>query len=75
VLVIYLASVALVLFAWREAGLKLAFLPFAALYLALLVRQALRLRLDDPAGALRLFKSNTWAGLALFTAIVAGGAL
>jgi 4-hydroxybenzoate polyprenyltransferase len=75
VLGIYLASVTLVLFAWREAGLGLAFLPLAAVYLALLLRQALRLRMDDPAGALKLFQSNTLAGLVLFAAIVAGGVI
>jgi 4-hydroxybenzoate polyprenyltransferase len=75
VLVIYLASVALALLAWREAGLRLAFLPLAGVYLAVLVRQPLKLRLSDPAGALALFRSNTWAGLVLFAAIVAGGVL
>ncbi len=35
--------------------------------------QARRVKVDDGALALRLFKSNTWAGLILFAAIVAGG--
>jgi 4-hydroxybenzoate polyprenyltransferase len=72
VLLFYLASVATALIAWREAGLGLGFLPVAAVYAGQLVWQALRLRLTDPAGALRLFKSNTLAGLILLAAIVAG---
>ena len=73
VLTFYLASVAVALFAWREAGLGLGFLAVVALYAGQLVWQALKLRLNDPAGALRLFKSNTVAGVILFAAIVAGG--
>ena len=38
----------------------------------MLSRQAKRLRMDDPAGALALFKSNTWAGVVLFVALAAG---
>jgi 4-hydroxybenzoate polyprenyltransferase len=72
VLLFYLASVALALLAWREAGLGLGFLPLAALFAAQLVWQALSLRMDDPARALRLFKSNTLAGLLLFAALAAG---
>jgi 4-hydroxybenzoate polyprenyltransferase len=72
VLLVYLACVAVALLAWRAAGLGLGFLPFAALFAGHLVWQALRLRMDDPKGALRLFKSNTLAGLLLFCAIVAG---
>jgi 4-hydroxybenzoate polyprenyltransferase len=34
--------------------------------------QARRLRIDDPTGALRLFKSNRDAGLILALALVAG---
>jgi 4-hydroxybenzoate polyprenyltransferase len=34
--------------------------------------QVRRVRLDDPLRALRLFRSNTWAGLLLFVAIVMG---
>ncbi|MDP3299857.1 MAG: hypothetical protein Q8M38_07140, partial [Phenylobacterium sp.] len=37
-----------------------------------LSRQAAQVRLDDPAGALALFKSNSLAGLALFLALIAG---
>jgi 4-hydroxybenzoate polyprenyltransferase len=32
----------------------------------------MRLRVDDPVGALRLFRSNTLAGLILFAALIAG---
>lgn len=51
--------------------------PFAyaglVLYAAhLLVWQATRVRTDDPALALKLFRSNTWAGVILFVAIAAG---
>jgi 4-hydroxybenzoate polyprenyltransferase len=38
----------------------------------MLARQVLRVRLDDPARALRLFKSNREAGLLLFLALLAG---
>ena len=48
------------------------FLPLAAIYAVHLSRQAARLKLDDPVGALTLFRSNTWAGAVLFAALVAG---
>jgi 4-hydroxybenzoate polyprenyltransferase len=48
------------------------FLLLAAAFAAHLMIQARRLRIDDPAGALRLFKSNRDAGLILFAALVAG---
>jgi 4-hydroxybenzoate polyprenyltransferase len=69
----YGASLALALLAWRAAGLHWNSLPLIALYAGLLAWQAFRLRLDDPAGALRLFKSNTAAAILLLAAIVAGG--
>jgi len=75
VLLFYLASVAAAVAAWREAGLTWGFLPLAAVYAGQLVWQALKLRVGDPAGALRLFKSNTLAGVLLLAAIVAGGQL
>jgi 4-hydroxybenzoate polyprenyltransferase len=68
----YLASLALVLAAGWLAGLGPLFWPLAALYAFALLRQPGRLKLDDPAGALALFKSNTLAGLVLFLAIAAG---
>jgi 4-hydroxybenzoate polyprenyltransferase len=48
------------------------FWPPAALFGLHLSRQAQRLDVGDPQGALALFKSNSWAGVLLFAAIVAG---
>ena len=48
------------------------FLPPAAIYGLHLSRQASRLDVADPAGALKLFKSNAMAGLVLLAAIIAG---
>jgi 4-hydroxybenzoate polyprenyltransferase len=39
-------------------------------YAVHLVWQSRRIHVDDPLGALRLFRSNGWAGLILFAAIV-----
>jgi len=72
VLAFYALSVALALAAWRSGGLGPLALPLIALYGLHLARQALRLKVDDAAGALALFKSNTLAGLILFAALVAG---
>ncbi|MHB8528316.1 MAG: UbiA family prenyltransferase [Caulobacteraceae bacterium] len=72
VLIFYLASVALALAAWSAAGLGLLFLPFAALFAAQLLWQAMNLDPGAPAGALRLFRSNVIAGLLLFAAATAG---
>ena len=44
-----------------------------ALFAAALGLQAQRVKLDDPARALRLFKSNREAGLLLLLALAAGG--
>jgi 4-hydroxybenzoate polyprenyltransferase len=72
VLVFYLAALALALAAGWAARLGWLFWPFAAIYgLALLVQPS-RLKLDNPAGALRLFKTNTRAGVLLFLAILVG---
>ena len=68
----YGLSVVLACAAWRTAGLGLAFLPLAVLFAAQLAWQAARLKLTEPARALALFKSNTWAGLILLAAIIAG---
>ncbi len=73
VMAFYGMSLVLVLLAWRAGGLHWNSLPLIALYGALLAWQAFKLRVDDPAGALRLFKSNTAAALILLAAIVAGG--
>jgi 4-hydroxybenzoate polyprenyltransferase len=72
VLAFYAVSVALALAAWRSGGLGLLALPLLAVFALHLGRQALRLRVDDGAGALALFKSNTLAGAILFAALVAG---
>jgi 4-hydroxybenzoate polyprenyltransferase len=73
VLAFYAAALAMAVAAWRLAGLGPWSAPFAVLLAAHLVWQAARLRIDDPAGALSLFKSNTVAGLLLLAALVAGG--
>jgi 4-hydroxybenzoate polyprenyltransferase len=49
----------------------LFYVPLAVFVLHL-IRQVHLLRLDDPAVALRLFKSNRDAGLLLFAALFAG---
>jgi 4-hydroxybenzoate polyprenyltransferase len=72
VLAFYLAALALALAAGWAARLGWLFWPFAALYgLALLVQPG-RLKLDDLAGALRLFNANTRAAILLFLALVVG---
>ena len=68
----YLATAILTLAAGALAGLGPGFYLLAALYAAHLLRQPARLRLDDPAGALVLFKSNRDAGLILLAALIAG---
>ncbi|MGA0608215.1 4-hydroxybenzoate octaprenyltransferase [Phenylobacterium sp. VNQ135] len=72
VAVFYGLSLAFALAAGLTAGLSVFFLPLFALYAAHLVMQARRVRVDEPAQALFLFKSNAWAGLILFVAIAAG---
>jgi 4-hydroxybenzoate polyprenyltransferase len=70
--VFYLLTVLLTVAAGAAAGLGplfyVALLPFAAH----LFRQARDVRPDDPALALRLFRSNRDAGLILFLAIILG---
>ncbi|WP_419253947.1 4-hydroxybenzoate octaprenyltransferase [Caulobacter sp. ErkDOM-YI] len=68
----YAASFVLAVAAAWVGNLGALFLPLVALFAVHLSRQAAALRLDDPAGALKLFKSNTLAGLVLFLALVAG---
>ncbi|MDB5497607.1 MAG: 4-hydroxybenzoate octaprenyltransferase, partial [Phenylobacterium sp.] len=72
VLAFYLASLALLLATGAAAGLGPAFYLLLIPYGIQLFSQARRVRTDDPARALRLFKSNSWAGLILFLAIVVG---
>jgi 4-hydroxybenzoate polyprenyltransferase len=72
VLFFYMGAFALALCAWWFGHLGPLFLPVAAVFGAQLARQPTRLKLDDPAGALAIFQSNTVAGLLLFLALVAG---
>jgi 4-hydroxybenzoate polyprenyltransferase len=68
----YLASLALLMAMGAAAGLGPIFYLGLIGYGVQLASQARKVRLDDPALALRLFKSNGWAGLILVAAIVAG---
>jgi len=68
----YLVAVALTLAAGWLAHLGWLFWPFGGAYALLLLRQPQRLKLDNPAGALKLFQSNAVCGLLLFIAIVEG---
>ena len=72
VLGFYVAAFVLALAAAWVAGLGPLFLPFAAMFGLHLSRQAARLDVADPKGALALFKSNSLAGLVLFLAFMAG---
>ena len=72
VLGFYVASFVLVIAAAWTADLGPLFLPLAALFALHLSRQAAALRIDDPVGALALFKSNAPAGFVLVLALVAG---
>jgi 4-hydroxybenzoate polyprenyltransferase len=72
VLGFYAVAFALALCVWWAGRLGPLFLPVAALFGAHLARQPMRLKLDDPAGALALFNSNISAGALLALALVAG---
>jgi len=72
VLAFYMIAFFLALAAAFTGGLGPLFYPPAALFGMLLSRQVRKLDLNDPAGALALFKSNTWAGAVLFLALAAG---
>ncbi len=72
VMIFYLISIALALAAGAAGRLGPLFAAIAALYAIHLISQPLRLKLDDPHRALKLFKSNRDAGLILFAALVAG---
>jgi 4-hydroxybenzoate polyprenyltransferase len=54
------------------ANLGPLFAVFAVLYALHLFRQAVQVRMDSPALALRLFRSNRVAGLILFLGLAAG---
>ena len=72
VLAFYIVAIGLALSCGDIAGLGPVY-PFVVLiYAAHLVWQSRRLRVDDPAAALTLFKSNRDAGLVLFLAMMAG---
>ena len=68
----YAACVALALAAAWTGGLGLLLTPFLALYATHLWLQARRVKIDQPALALALFKANSWAGLILFAGLAAG---
>ncbi len=72
VLAFYAACFVFALAAAWVGDLGPLFLPLAALFAVHLSRQAAALRIDDPVGALALFKSNTQAGFVLFLALAAG---
>jgi 4-hydroxybenzoate polyprenyltransferase len=72
VLIVYALAVALAFAAGVSAGLGPGFLVFAAFFGVQLMVQAVWLKVDDPARALALFKSNREAGLLLLVAIAAG---
>ena len=72
VLAFYLVAIALALSCGDIAGLGPVFPFVAAVYGAHLIWQSRRLRLDDPAAALVLFKANRDAGLLLFLALMGG---
>jgi 4-hydroxybenzoate polyprenyltransferase len=68
----YLVAIACAFFAGATAGLGLMFDLVLLAYAIHLGLQARRVRIEDGALALRLFKSNTWAGLILFAALALG---
>ena len=68
----YLAAAALALAAGLVARLDPGFYAVWLGYAAHLIWQSRRIRLDDPARALKLFKSNRDAGLILLAAIILG---
>jgi 4-hydroxybenzoate polyprenyltransferase len=72
ILAFYLASLALLMAMGAAAGLGSFFYLGLIAYGVQLCSQARKVRIDDGPRALRLFKSNSWAGLILVVAIVAG---
>jgi 4-hydroxybenzoate polyprenyltransferase len=68
----YILAFLLALACAFTARLGPLFPPLAAGYGLLLSRQAARLDMDDPTGALTLFRANALAGLVLFAALAAG---
>lgn len=72
VLAFYLSSLALLIAMGADARLGSLYYLALIAYGVQLCSQARKVRMDDPARALRLFRSNSWAGLILVFAIVAG---
>ena len=72
VLLFYGLCFALVLTGAWIGGLGPLFLPPAALFALHLSRQAAKLDIADPVGALALFRSNSWAGVVLVVALALG---
>ena len=72
VLAFYLVAIALALSCGDIAGLGPVYPFVTAIYGAHLIWQSRRLKLDDPAAALVLFKANRDAGLLLFLALMGG---
>ena len=72
VFVFYAVAFSLALAAWWTAQLGTYALPFLLLFGLHLFNQARRLKLDDPALALALFRSNREAGILLVLALAAG---
>jgi 4-hydroxybenzoate polyprenyltransferase len=72
VLGFYAASVGLLFATGIVADLGPVFHAAVALFAMMLGRQAIRLRIDDAAGALAAFKSNAGAGLLVAAGIAAG---
>jgi 4-hydroxybenzoate polyprenyltransferase len=68
----YLVAFLLVAWAGVLAGLQLGFWLGLAVWASHLFRQARAVRADDPALALRLFRSNRDAGFILLSAIILG---
>jgi 4-hydroxybenzoate polyprenyltransferase len=72
VLIFYGICAALTLLAGLTAHLGLLFYPFLAVFALHLLWQAQDLKVDDPRGALRLFRSNRDAGLVLLVGLALG---
>jgi len=72
VLGFYIIAFALALSTGWFGHLGPLFLPPVALYGIQLSRQAAALKIDDPVGALKLFKANAAAGILLFAALAFG---
>ena len=75
ILAFYLTSLAILIGMGALAGLGPLYYLALIAYGVQLCSQARKVRLDDPAKALRLFKSNSWAGLILVLALAAGARL